>query len=67
MVWDLLPGFVIVVIGTYVGSTMALRGLFGPSTTIREPDSRSATSGKRTTTWKDNSPASQEVKSACTR
>lgn len=29
MIWDLLLGFVVVVIGTYVGSTMALRGFFG--------------------------------------
>ncbi len=29
MMWDLLLGFVLLVAGTYIGSTMALRGFFG--------------------------------------
>jgi len=29
MVWDVIVGFVLLVVGTYIGSTMALRGFFG--------------------------------------
>lgn len=29
MVWDLILGFVLLVAGTYIGATMALRGFFG--------------------------------------
>jgi|GEM_PF-1592856 len=31
MVWDVIVGFVLLVVGTYIGSTMALRGFFGRS------------------------------------
>ena len=29
MVWDVIVGFILLVAGTYIGSTMALRGFFG--------------------------------------
>ncbi|WP_335999104.1 hypothetical protein [Halorientalis halophila] len=29
MVWEVLIGFVLIVAGTYLGCTMALRGFFG--------------------------------------
>lgn len=29
MVWDVILGFVLLVAGTYIGATMALRGFFG--------------------------------------
>jgi uncharacterized membrane protein YdjX (TVP38/TMEM64 family) len=29
MVWDVIVGFVLLVVGSYIGSTMALRGFFG--------------------------------------
>ena len=29
MVWDVIIGFVLLVAGTYIGCTMALRGFFG--------------------------------------
>jgi len=29
MVWDVIFGFVLLVAGTYIGCTMALRGFFG--------------------------------------
>jgi uncharacterized membrane protein YdjX (TVP38/TMEM64 family) len=29
MVWDVIVGFVLLVVGTYIGSTMALCGFFG--------------------------------------
>lgn len=29
MVWDLVLGFVFLVVGTYIGATLALRGFFG--------------------------------------
>jgi len=28
MVWDVIAGFVLLVVGTYIGATMALRGFF---------------------------------------
>lgn len=29
MVWDVIIGFILLVAGTYIGCTMALRGFFG--------------------------------------
>ena len=48
MVWDVIIGFILLVAGTYIGCTMALRGFFGqeyyaprtgePVTTDDDPD-----------------------------
>ena len=31
MVWDVIVGFLLLIAGTYIGCTMALRGFFGRS------------------------------------